>query len=150
MDSLNASLTDKLMRLRVLARRQYVTNHGKGFGMLLYAIDRRGRGEGMTITDIARIFSITPAAATQMVKLLKRQGYLDVRKDADDARVSRVHLTDEGVAAATRAQEITTRFLDDLEAHLGTDDSAAFDRILGRILAYVERAGEDLGQEGER
>ncbi|MFA5007321.1 MAG: MarR family transcriptional regulator [Candidatus Izemoplasmatales bacterium] len=150
MQSLNASLTDKLMRLRVLARRQYVTNHGKGFGMLLYAIDRRGSGEGMTMTELARTFSVSLAAATQMVKLLKRQGFLAVRKDPEDARVSRVFLTADGAAASARAQEITNGFLDGLEEHLGSEDSAAFDRILGRILAYVERAGDGLDGEATR
>jgi|GEM_PF-2069225 len=148
MNELNRALSDKMMQLRVMTRRQYVTNHGKGFGMLLYGISRKASGHPMTITEISQEFSVTVAAATQMVKMLRREGFLDIAKDPGDARITRVSVTTAGETVVRHVGETMDAFMADLTLHLGEDDSVRLNDILAKILAYL--ATHDSIRQGER
>ena len=144
----NDALSEKLMHLRVMMRHQYVTNHGKGFGMLLYGIHKKSAGDAMTITAISQEFSVSVAAATQMVKMLKREGLVDIAKDCADGRVTRVKVNAAGEAVVRRVETAMTNFLDGLTDHLGADDTAHLDAILGKILAYL--ATNEIHPQGEK
>lgn len=148
MNALNNALSEKLMHLRVMMRRQYVTNHGKGFGMLLYGIHKKSAGNTMTITEISQEFSVSVAAATQMVKMLKREGLVDIAKDCADGRVTRVKVNAAGEDVIRRVETRMTNFMDGLTDHLGPDDTAHLDSILGKILAYL--ATNDINSQGEK
>lgn len=145
MDTLYRSLTNKMMRLRVLARRQYVTNYGRAFAMPLVALCRN-EGAAPSVSDLARTFSVTVPAATQMVRLLSRRGFVRIVKDVDDARVSRVEPTPEGRRIATEAEAGIDTFFHGLVDHLGEEDGRSLDRIMGEILAYVEGRDGDFGE----
>ncbi len=143
----NNALSEKLMHLRVMMRRQYVTNHGKGFGMLLYGIHKKSAGSTMTITEISQEFSVSVAAATQMVKMLKREGLVDIAKDCTDGRVTRVKVNSAGETVVRQVETAMANFLNGLTDHLGADDTAHLDAILGKILAYL--ANNDIHSQGE-
>ncbi len=148
MNATNIDLSNKLMQLRVMMRRQYVTNHGKGFGMLLYGIYKKSAGDAMTITAISQEFSVSVAAATQMVKMLKREGLVDIAKDCADGRVTRVKVNAAGEAVVRRVEASMSRFLDGLTNHLGADDTAHLDAILGKVLSYLEN--NDIHPQGDK
>jgi DNA-binding MarR family transcriptional regulator len=148
MNELNKALSEKMMQLRVFTRRQYVTNHGKGFGMLLYGIYKKAEGHPMTITEISQEFSVTVPAATQMVKMLKREGYVEIAKDPGDARITRVRVTPSGETVIRHVEDTMNAFLEGLTSHLGTEDSVRLDEILGKILDYL--TNHDITHQGER
>lgn len=75
--------------------------------------------EGATIGEMAVAIGVEPPTVTKMVRRLKAAGLVERRGDPDDARLTRVFLTDEGralehaVAAAwARLEERTSRCLD--------------------------------------
>jgi DNA-binding MarR family transcriptional regulator len=69
--------------------------------------------EGVTHSELAQRLHVSPATVTNMIKRMERTGLLERRPDAEDQRVSRVHLTDAGRAIRERVdrqwQEIETR-----------------------------------------
>ncbi|HAQ55860.1 MAG TPA: hypothetical protein DCR44_00390 [Acholeplasmatales bacterium] len=148
MNAQNDALSEKLMHLRVMMRRQYVTNHGKGFGMLLYGIHKKSAGNTMTITEVSQEFSVSVAAATQMVKMLKREGLVDIAKDNTDGRVTRVKVNAAGEVVIRQVETAMSNFLNGLTDHLGADDTAHLDSILGKILTYL--ATNDINPQGEK
>jgi len=53
-------------------------------------------GDGLTQSELAEDLCIRPATVTRMLDRLAKKGLVERRTDAEDQRVSRVHLTDEG------------------------------------------------------
>jgi DNA-binding MarR family transcriptional regulator len=137
MDTLFESLVTKMMRLRLIARRSYVTNYGRAYAVPLAFICRRAEDVPPSITDISRSFSVSMAAATQMVRLLFRRGYVRIGKDPDDARISRVTPTASGRKIAAETEARTKEFFDGLLARIGDEDGKELDRLLGEILDYA-------------
>lgn len=146
MESLVDSFSEKVFQLRSLMRRQYVTNHGKGIGMVLVKLSRMTKGESITITQVSQEFGFTLAAATQMVKMLVKHGFLKRLKDASDARVIRIQLTPKGEEVAHQVHAHAHKFVEGLIHHLGTSDAETLDRILGSVLTFVSQL--DIREEG--
>jgi DNA-binding MarR family transcriptional regulator len=57
-----------------------------------------GRQEGLCHSELARELHVKPATITQMVKRMEQAGFVQRRRDAEDERVSRVYLTEQGHA----------------------------------------------------
>lgn len=54
--------------------------------------------DGLAQSELAERLGVTPPTVTKVVDGLEADGFLERRRDARDARVSRVHLTDRGRA----------------------------------------------------
>ncbi len=75
---------------------------------------------GITVTEVARLMSITPGAASQFVGKLDRMGLLSRTKHPDNAKLVHLNTTEEGEALAvqTRAYSVdhTSRVLHALKS----------------------------------
>lgn len=67
---------------------------------VLYHLHYRGPCEVLTFT---RIFSLSPAGASQLIERMVRQGWVERLADPADRRVRRVHLTDLGRQLVTES-----------------------------------------------
>jgi DNA-binding MarR family transcriptional regulator len=52
--------------------------------------------EGLTQTELSKRMKVTPATITKMLQRMERAGFIQRRPDAEDQRISRVHLTETG------------------------------------------------------
>jgi DNA-binding MarR family transcriptional regulator len=95
--------------------------------------------EGVTHSELARRMRVSPATVTNMIKRMEKAGFVERRPDAEDQRVSHVHLTDAGRAIRERVdaqwQEIETRVF----GALSEDEQAT-------LRALLERVREELVQ----
>ncbi len=83
------------MRARLADQLMEKSHIFRGQGMMLMFISAH---DGLTHSEIADWLKISPAAATKVIKRLEEEGYLQRRPDANDERVSRVFIRDEGRA----------------------------------------------------
>lgn len=60
--------------------------------------------DGMRIGDLAGILGIKAPAASALIDALERGGHVSREHDANDRRVSRIHLTEQGRAALVDAE----------------------------------------------
>jgi len=60
--------------------------------------------EGVTHSELAHRMHVSPATVTNMIKRMEKAGFVERRPDAEDQRVSHVHLTDAGRAIRERVE----------------------------------------------
>ena len=146
MDQWSQSLLERLMLLRTSMRRQYVTNHGKGFAMALARIHKLSLDGPVPVSKVAQDSGFSMAAATQWMNMLVRKGYLKKERSLDDARVFHVALTKEGLDAVQSAQRHVAKQIEKLCEYLGPSDTKELDRLIGRILDYNQNTASTQGE----
>jgi DNA-binding MarR family transcriptional regulator len=89
--------------------------------------------EGVTHSELARRIHVSPATVTNMIKRMEKAGLVERRPDAEDQRVSHVHLTDAGRAIRERVeaqwQEIEARVF----GSFSEQEQAMLRALLGRV-----------------
>lgn len=95
--------------------------------------------EGMTQSELAQQLAVQGATVTDMLQRMEENNLVSRRRDADDNRLVRVYLTNEG---REKERAITEQFLK-LESHIfeGIDENerAQLRRLLARILANMTK-----------
>ena len=84
--------TCKLLRIQAHTRLDTIGLH-RGQQFLLGVLWDR---EGLTHSEVARALHVQPATVTNMLKRMEKAGLVERRPDPEDARVSRVYLTERG------------------------------------------------------
>jgi DNA-binding MarR family transcriptional regulator len=99
------------------------------------------REEGITQTDLAERLAVRPPTVSKVLRTLERAELVQRLPDAEDGRVSRVHLTDPGrrlrpdVERAWRAAERDTL------ARLSSSQAAQLRRLLTAALPRPSKRG---------
>lgn len=138
------TLIKQMMQLRMLMRRQYVTNHGQGTPFMLMRWSELAKSGPLTVTRIAQDSNFTLAAATQLVKINVEQGYISRHRHATDARIIELTLTPLGQSIADQVEKHMRDEMDRLATYLGEDDAEHLSRILQRVVTFVhETPGEN-------
>lgn len=147
MDANNTKAHDERVELARqiiwLARKHFQLNTvkledtGLGSGQVPVLMELERWGE-MNQRELAERVRVTPATISGMLKRMERAGFIRRTADENDARVSRVQLTDEG-----RAQcEIAKGFFDETCRQMleGLDDGS-----LEQLKSLLTRIQENLG-----
>jgi DNA-binding MarR family transcriptional regulator len=117
----------------------------QGLSMPQYSILMRLRhGGGCAVHDIGRAFSVSPAAASQLVGKLVQAGFAARTEDPADRRARRIAITAKGRALITRGLAERFHWVDELMDGLAPRERAALASSL-RPLLEKER---DLGVPG--
>jgi DNA-binding MarR family transcriptional regulator len=95
----------------------------------------RAIGGGRALgSELARAAAITPAAVSQIVGALERDGLVARgERDPDDRRRQSLALTAAGVTALRSAERLVARRLGELLGDLPPPELDAFDRLLVRV-----------------
>ena len=96
--------------------------------------------EPSTSSRLARYAAITRPSMTKVLDDLERRRWIERRRDPDDRRMMRLHLTPAGQRAAAEAASRYVRLAADLVRPLRSADFAAF----ARICAGLYTAGNAL------
>ncbi|TCK23139.1 DNA-binding MarR family transcriptional regulator [Ancylobacter aquaticus] len=89
--------------------------------------------DGRTMTELAAALKVRPPTASKTVGRLSAQGLLVRRASEGDARLVRVHLTEEGRQRSGAIDEISDSIEDTMTAGLDGKDRKRFRKMLRRI-----------------
>ncbi len=96
-----------------------------------YNVLRILRGAGAcTCSEIHRDMVVRAPDVTRLVDRLGADGLVERRRDADDRRVVRVHLTRKGRAAVDRLDDPVDALRDELLGHMSDADLKTLSRLL--------------------
>ena len=93
--------------------------------------------EGLRIGDLASDAGVTKQAMGQMVKELKRRGWVEVRPDPTDGRARRVCYTEEGLRLIRKAQRTVGELEREFQTVLGEDSYTALRDGLSQLLSAL-------------
>jgi len=91
------------------------------------------RKDGSTQTELCELMGCEPPTLTNMVKKLEGYGLVTRKKDLQDARVSRVFLTDEGRGLEEPIKEIWKSHQDKMLKDISLEDQLTLKRLLAQI-----------------
>ena len=97
---------------------------------LLFVLKSRGDA---AIGEIAAELGVAPAAVTNLSKRMQSGGLVERVADANDARLTRLRMTGEGLAASTRAAGV----LAELNARLGDGFTVDELQVVARWLSQA-------------
>jgi DNA-binding MarR family transcriptional regulator len=89
--------------------------------------------EGLTQSQLVENLCVEPPTITKALQRLERAGFIQRSQDAEDARVSRVHLTPKGRAVQAQVKKVW----DDLEAQTVAGLSEVEKALLRRLLDQI-------------
>lgn len=98
----------------------------------------------MSIRDLSEIQRIDHSLLSRALPEMKRKGYVEMHRDADDGRQMIVALTDTGRAAYERAAPAMKRRREALRAEFSAEDIATFIGLLDRFEEFLRKPVEDI------
>ena len=100
-------------------------------------------GGGITQKELAALVGIDGSSLVRLLDILSRQGLIERRADASDARARLVHLTPAGAHRVAEIRQELTKGEEDMLAGLSDADIAAmlnhFERIEERLVALQDK-----------
>lgn len=97
------------------------------------------RGVHTTQRALAQAVGITDATLTHHLNALERRGLIARHRDADDRRVQRIELTDDGETAFRAMRTAAIDFDRRMREVVGPDDLEALRRALGRLVEFAQQ-----------
>jgi DNA-binding MarR family transcriptional regulator len=89
--------------------------------------------EGIAQSELAEALYVQPATVTNALQRMERVGLVERRQDADDQRVSRVYLTEQGRALRESVHRVWGALEDEALAGFDDEERAQLERLLLRL-----------------
>ena len=109
------------------------------FGVLMRLYHRGGCG----ISDISEQLDATPAAASQMVDRMLKDGWVERAEDPNDRRAKQVTLSAKGRALIENGMEARNRWTASLLAHLPANQHAKITETLRQLTEATRKMDAD-------
>ena len=109
---------------------------------ILYAL--HAEKVSLRVTDLAERLGIDAPAVTRKAQRLERLGLVSRARDADDARASRLRLSEQGEEAICRFLLARHQWLTTLLADWPPEERDAFARLICRFADDIHRHLDDL------
>ena len=100
-------------------------------------ISNIGASEGITQEGIASLLCIDKAAIARNVKLLENEGLIEIKKNADDKRLKKLYLTQEGWEKYKAITAANTNRLADLYKGLTPSEINTLETVLNKLADKV-------------
>jgi MarR family transcriptional regulator, organic hydroperoxide resistance regulator len=92
-----------------------------------------GHHDGVSQRDLADRLQLARPTVTTMLQAMEKAGLIVRRVDANDQRLTRVYLTDDGHGLTERMRSVFGRYMDEAVASLSEEDRRTLMRLLGTI-----------------
>jgi MarR family transcriptional regulator, transcriptional regulator for hemolysin len=125
--------TSRLLRRHLEATLAPLGISGAQYGVLWRLHERDGRVQGELVDPVLD----DRPNITRLVDGLVRRGLVERRRDDEDARRRRVHLTTAGRSFMKELMPTVLRLRTELFGGLDEDDLAAFERVLDHVEAQL-------------
>lgn len=121
---------------------QLLENQGlyRGQPPLLFALHEN---DGQSQRELSEKLGIQPATITMMVKRMTKAGLIERKQDAEDQRIFRVYLTDEGKETRKRAAVIMKQLENECFGHISEDEKETLAKLLLKMQAGLKEACGD-------
>jgi DNA-binding MarR family transcriptional regulator len=129
-------------RLMMQAMADHGIHHGQAMCLRLLIANA-----GITQRDLAKALHVAPPTVTKMLHSMEKAGLVRRRADAEDARLTRVELTDAGRARELRMRAAAAEYVNATIGTLPEDDRRELARLLDSLGATIERAA--AAREGD-
>lgn len=93
-----------------------------------------------TVKELAEHMGLSLPGASRAADSLLRRGWLERREDADDRRMKRLAITDDGRALLRRVEEARLAGLEQLLATVPADDLARLSEAVSPVLEHLKEA----------
>jgi len=104
--------------------------------------------DGVPQTEIARARHIRPATVTSMLQRMERDGWIHRKRDADDQRVVRVHLTLKAKQLHAEARDVFREMEEEFSGIYTDEERATLHRLLLKLHdRFAPHAKDDLHHE---
>lgn len=103
---------------------------------LLYILSNEE--DGVTMSQIAKHFKVTPAAASQIITMYENKGWVERIRSKTDRRTVHVKVTEEIKEKLNQKNEEQREKFNAMMEYLGPEDSENLMRILGRVKEYLD------------
>jgi DNA-binding MarR family transcriptional regulator len=110
---------------------------------LLMALSYLGDHDGAPQQELVDALCMDAKNVVLLLNELEEHGYLVRRRDPDDRRRHRVHITEAGREALGRARDHMDAIENEVLGALDADERAALLKLLARALRGVEHVAED-------
>ena len=102
--------------------------------LLTMLIDEDGISQG----EVSHRFEVDPSRITRLAQRLEKEGMLRRKRDPEDNRVVRMHVTEEGRRLVESRQERREWFEEGIRRELGQEELAEFRRVLGVVARLMK------------
>jgi DNA-binding MarR family transcriptional regulator len=109
---------------------------------ILYAL--HAEKASLRVTDLAERLGIDAPAVTRKAQRLERLGLVSRARDAEDARVCRLRLSDQGKEAISRFLSARHQWLSALLADWPPEERCDFARLISRFAGDIHRHLDEL------
>lgn len=92
----------------------------------------------MKVSEISRFMGLTPPTVTQLINSLEAKQMVERLPDANDRRVVRIKLTEQGEIITRRGKEHMNEMLNKLVGYLGEAESDQLAELLLKVHRFVE------------
>jgi len=99
--------------------------------------------DGLTHGELAQKLQVTPATITRMIQRMEKTGFVQRRPDASDQRVSRVYLTEAGIAVRADLQAVWERLEVENFSGFSPEERVVLRRCLLQIRANLRRVSSE-------
>ena len=135
-----------MMLLARLSKQVMRRNNPELLGMdlrLLMALSYLGDHDGAPQQELVDVLCMDAKNVVLLLNDLEDLGHLERRRDPEDRRRHRVHITDAGRQALQRAAHVQESIEDDVLQALDADERATLWRLLSRAVPGAEPAPGD-------
>ena len=94
--------------------------------------------DGLTQTQLCDRLYVEPPTLTKMLRRLEKTELLEKRKDCDDARISRIFLTDKGHSFQQPITELWLELEEKILANLSLEERVLYRRFLMQIYENIK------------
>lgn len=106
---------------------------------LLFILNKK---DGLSQTEIATKLDLKPSTITVMLRRMEKSSLVERRQDAEDQRISRVYLTDEGRETCNKAMQITKKLEEECFGNFTVEEKVLFRRLLMQMRDNLIKTNE--------
>jgi len=101
-------------------------------------------GDGIRQIELADALDVEPITLCRMIDRLEEAGLVERRRDDNDRRAWRIHLTEAATPVLARLEAMGTQFNADILAGIAEADREAARRVLARVRHNLDRIEVEL------
>ena len=137
--------TTYLMVITAKAQRALVSSTIKDMGLHIgqeRLLMELWRQDGLTQTELSERLCIEPPTLTKMLSRLEKTQLLEKRKDLEDARISRVYLTEKGSSFQEPITNLWLELEEQILANLSLEERTLYRRFLMQIYENIKQTAQ--------
>ncbi len=137
LDDLDASIF-RMGRLMMSRQNDFVRDNGMTTPQFM-VLKMLSCESAMRVSDVATNLGVKSPAASMLIQSLEEQGWVGRVQDADDHRVVRVSISDDGKRQVRRCEDSRREFMRRFTSDLTPEDLQSMARIIATITDAVAR-----------